>query len=440
MDTDDLIRLALRERRPEIDDAAEDEAWATVSRRADDERRRRHRPLVVAVAAVVLVLAGAVALIRSSGDGDPAGPSDLAADPGPTIPPGDPGTWRTLAPSPLGARYASSAVWTGREMLVLGGTDQPCPDNARCIPTDGLADGAAYDPAADTWRPVADAPLPFTGASVVWTGDVALVFATGDGSDPALLAYDPEGDTWSTRAESPLPDPQPVWTGEVVVVLDPSHSDTAGDQGDWAYDPGEDRWSELSDDPGDCGEGRHGAWAGERLVVFSRPCPAPGTGGIEPGLYYRAATLDLGSGAWDQLPGSGIAGWGRWTEHDGRLVSLAIGAFGKTEVEGLADPQEMGGILDVEAGTWAALPRPGPEVTSVRGDSGYHGSAGEWVVAGRRMFDPDTNEWRPMPAPPAGTGEMAAAVWTGAEIVLWGGAVEDGSYVATGAAFTPPAA
>lgn len=297
MDTDDLIRLALDERRPPIAPDDEDEAWASIRRRAERERRHRHRPLVAAVAAVAVVLAGAGVLLRDDGRaGDPAGPSDVAADPGTTIPPGDPGTWRTLAPSSLGARYASSAVWTGDEVLVLGGTDQPCPDSARCpSPSGGLADGAAYDPATDTWRTVADAPVAFAGAPAVWTGDVALVFVNADG--PALSAYDPDGDTWATRATPPMSDPQPVWTGEVAVVVDPSSADPEVEPGDWAYDPGDDTWTELPADPGGCGESRQGAWGGDRLVVFARPCPAPGTGGIEPGLYYRVATFDVATGA-----------------------------------------------------------------------------------------------------------------------------------------------
>jgi len=448
MDTDERIRLALQERRPEIDQDDEDDAWAAVRRRADQDRRRRHHPLVAAVAAVAVVLVGAVVLIRSSGDGrvdDPAGPTDVAADPGPTIPPGDPGTWRALAPSPLSARYASSTAWTGREVLVLGGTDQECPDNARCADVPGgLTDSAAYDPATDTWRRLADAPLPFAGASAVWTGDVALVFVTGDDGETTLLAYDPDDDGWSSRAESPVGfGHEPVWTGQRAVMVAPRlATDPAerADQVDWAYDPDDDTWSALPADPADCAENRQGAWAGERLVVFSRPCLDPGSGGIEPGLYYRTTTFDPATDTWAGLPDSGVAGWGTWTAHGDKLVSLSIGAFGKAGTEGLAAPTEMGGILDLASGTWSPLPGPGPDVTSVRDDVGYRGSAGDWVVAGRRMFDPATNQWRVMPPPPPGSAAVSSGVWTGTEILLWGGAAEDGSYVATGAAFTPPAA
>jgi hypothetical protein len=52
-------------------------------------------------------------------------------------------SWRQLAASPLAARVGHSAVWTGGELLIWGGG----PIGAR-----PLADGAAYDPAADRWR------------------------------------------------------------------------------------------------------------------------------------------------------------------------------------------------------------------------------------------------------------------------------------------------
>jgi hypothetical protein len=50
------------------------------------------------------------------------------------------------APAP---RRNHSAVWTGREMIVWGGANE----------TANLGDGAAYDPGADQWRPLAPSPL-----------------------------------------------------------------------------------------------------------------------------------------------------------------------------------------------------------------------------------------------------------------------------------------
>lgn len=58
-------------------------------------------------------------------------------------------TWRVIAPSPLGARTHERAVWTGREVLFVGG-----------LGVDGAlsSEAATYDPARDAWTLV-DAPL-----------------------------------------------------------------------------------------------------------------------------------------------------------------------------------------------------------------------------------------------------------------------------------------
>lgn len=207
-------------------------------------------------------------------------------------------------------------------------------------------------------------------------------------------------------------------------------------QADWAYDPAEDAWSELPPDPSGCGEGREGVWGGDRLVVFARPCPTPPERGIEPGLYYRVATLDLGTGTWRSLPDTGVAGWGSWSVHGDKLVSLAVGAYDRVD-NGLARPHELGGVLDLDAGTWTPISRPGPEVIAAP-SAGFHGTAGSWVVTGRRMYDPDTGQWQVIPPPPTGTSDDAAAVWTGTEILVWGGVTGDGGLVGTGAAFSPP--
>ena len=58
------------------------------------------------------------------------------------------------------------AVWTGEEMIVWGSTDR---EQRR-------VDGAAYDPEADTWRPIADAPIELTDATASWTGEEMIVF------------------------------------------------------------------------------------------------------------------------------------------------------------------------------------------------------------------------------------------------------------------------
>ena len=52
-------------------------------------------------------------------------------------------SWRRIAPSPLGPQESFSAVWTGEELIVFGGS------SGDGLPTPA---GAAYRPATDRWR------------------------------------------------------------------------------------------------------------------------------------------------------------------------------------------------------------------------------------------------------------------------------------------------
>ena len=111
------------------------------------------------------------------------------------------GTWRTIADSPISR--GTPVAWTGHEMIVWG------------------PEAAAYDPDADTWRLLPDAPFSATGAAAVWTGDELIVLGGFD--DPVhAAAYDPATDDWRSLAD---PDGYlvagPVWTGtSVLAVLD----------------------------------------------------------------------------------------------------------------------------------------------------------------------------------------------------------------------------
>src|SRR5437762_953420 len=76
-------------------------------------------------------------------------------------------SWEARAPAP-GARAAHSAVWTGREMIVWGGS------------IDGafLNTGGRYVPATDIWQPtsVNDAPSRRWFHAAVWTGPEMLIW------------------------------------------------------------------------------------------------------------------------------------------------------------------------------------------------------------------------------------------------------------------------
>lgn len=78
-------------------------------------------------------------------------------------------SWRPIAPAPLAGRERHVAVWTGRQMVVWGGDA----DGGRLR----FSDGAAYDPAVDRWRRLPRSLLTARfGHTAVWTGSEMLVF------------------------------------------------------------------------------------------------------------------------------------------------------------------------------------------------------------------------------------------------------------------------
>lgn len=146
------------------------------------------------------------------------------------------GEWRVLPQAPIEARMPFS-VWTGSELLVWGSRWR----NMR------LVDGAAYDPAADSWRQIADAPLKLTDGTAVWTGKEMIIFGAAlHGSNRAeaetaiAAAYDPAVDSWRLLADSQL-SPQAstaAWNGDRMIAWDYLNQSQT-------YDPDRDEWGPV---------------------------------------------------------------------------------------------------------------------------------------------------------------------------------------------------
>src|SRR5262245_30572744 len=124
--------------------------------------------------------------------------------------------WEPLdAPNPPSARSGHTAVWTGTEMIVWGGS--------------GLNTGGRYDPALNTWTPTstgANVPSGRTDHTAVWTGTEMIVWGGMDATPIVLNTggrYDPVTDTWSTTSVGTnVPDARQnqtaVWTGTEMIV------------------------------------------------------------------------------------------------------------------------------------------------------------------------------------------------------------------------------
>jgi Kelch motif len=356
------------------------------------------------------------------------------------------GSWRAMAPSPLGPRSAPVSAWTGSELLVWSGipsTSDACEmgEGGGMCGEPAVFDGAAYSPATDTWRTMAEGPVPAAGAPTqvipvgVWTGSELVVW--GGWGSPIAAAYDPVTDRWRDLPPGPLADRQGqamvLWDGRVGVLggQQPFGPDESEPRLDGALlDPSTGEWSPLPDLPADdpmMAPGLISATvADDRLFVVAR-------------VTADAYVLDPGATEWRNL---GVA------EIDGSLdpVGVAAGRW-LFATNGWDRPTTSAAVLDLTTGQWTGTADP-PVVAA-----GYLSAGADdrvLAMAGQvahdtspptaMSWDPATDTWAELPPPPLAHRLDAAVAWTGTELLVWGGASESGTggpSHADGAAFHP---
>jgi hypothetical protein len=378
--------------------------------------------------AVGLALLPAWALTACADDGEEPVVAESPADESPA----DGHEWERLPDPPIPDRLRTVVAWTGAELLVVGGDQFWCPPSAGCTAPEEppLADGALLDPAANTWRRIADAPVGFYAASsaVTLDGVVYLLASTDYQGGAELLAYDVATDTWSRPAP---PVEHFDWYHLVVagdrLVAYPSSEET-GITGDFVLDPATGDWTPLPEDPVSPAFDRRMVWSAPHLYLLDKE-NVPNPGSDEPSLL-RVSRLDLDAGAWERLPDSELIGGGvTFLADDGLLVSPILGGADGGEVNGWGRTYPNGGVFDVEHETWRALPDgPDAEVGGSRGSGAFGStSAVYWAIEGD-VLDVNGEDWIDLVAPD-GLDEQAtpavvaagrdAVAYVGGEVWIW---------------------
>jgi hypothetical protein len=90
----------------------------------------------------------------------------------------------------LGVRLLYSAIWTGTEMIIWGGRNNILYQN--------LNTGQKYNPTTNTWTSISTLNCPSArfGHSAVWTGSEMLIYG-GTSNDSTLYRYNPSTNNWS---------------------------------------------------------------------------------------------------------------------------------------------------------------------------------------------------------------------------------------------------
>ncbi|MHB8665884.1 MAG: Kelch repeat-containing protein [Acidimicrobiales bacterium] len=373
---------------------------------------------------------------------EPGTPTTRTADAG--------GSWAMLPPAPIGPRVEHTAIWTGAEMIVWGGTTEEGRPGE-------LGDGASYDPVRRRWRLLSPSPLrPRFGHMAVWDGKEMLVWGGStqslseqDYSDGA--AYDPSTDRWRTIA--PLPHPiiargTALWTGSTVMVYGEWHSSspTANSSDSYegfaaSYDPSADHWATMADPPLGPLIFPALAWTGRELIVFggyAETGAGAGSPSGPPGHIPGSvgAAYDPSAGRWRSLPEAPFVERFAQVVWTGKLVLAYGGARVVTGVE----PQTgelTGGDYDPATDRWT--PWPDAPANSIGLPTALW-SGHQMFIYGIQTFNcrthalrppealafsPSTRTWAALPNSGLSPRSEASAVWTGTQMIVWGGYADD---------------
>jgi hypothetical protein len=394
MTVEERIRTSLDEGLGALGAGVGDLAAVAESGRRIRRRRRVVGALGVAVVVALVALAGGVRL----GDG-----SGRTPEPAPPVG----GTWRELAPMPLSPRWMPLAVWTGDEVLVVGGgIDPPCPPGASCVEADQMArDGAAYDPRTDSWRPIADAPVDvgywFRTAVV---GGAVVVY---DG-DQRWWVYDVGADVWRNL---PAPDRRVVDTG-ALAERDGEVYVLSGSGRVLVLDVAARTWSELPPSRLEPAIRPGSVLVSDEAVFVSGSEKVDDWDGDTP-LFTIVERWD--GSAWSRYPQTGqVGGFAHWTGE--RLIDLDIQV-----APGLDGDPPFGGVLDPATGQWSPLPNaPDPDV---RRPDGWMpvAAAGPLLAGWGYVYDDRTERWTTLGAPDSAVDDHQSAVWADGRLLVFGG-------------------
>lgn len=325
----------------------------------------------------------------------------------------------------LQKRQAHTAVWTGSEMIVWGGGQ---------FPFSVFGDGARYNPANGLWTAMAIGPSARADHSAIWTGDRMIVWGGFDfvtGATDTGAIYMPSLNSWSNTTTSGAPTARSghtaVWSGTEMIVWG-SGSNTGG-----RYNPGNDSWIPTSVNVNvPTPRANHSiVWTGNEMIVWggrsSFTAPPENSGG-----RYQPATDQWTPTTLSNAPTARATHTAVWTG----IEMIVWGGANDT----------TGGRYNPTLDQWAATSLA--NAPSARGShtavwTGTRmiiwggGLSGVYTGDGRR-YDPAIDSWSDVSA--AGAPSARAyhtAVWTGTEMIVWGGTPDDISFFGDGARYDP---
>lgn len=350
-----------------------------------------------------------------------------------------PGTdvWSVFSNGSPAPRFGHSALWTGTELIVWGGTV-----SSNALPYDvTFNDGARFNPVTGVWTPLPtlNAPSGRYNHTAVWTGTEMIVwggqnFAALGAPPPNNVPlndgarYNPSTNTWTPVASAVINGPPAarsghtaVWAGAPVNQMIVWGGDANAGGGNLLnsggrYNPSADTWTATTATNAPAAATGHFAqWTGSEMIMFG--------GGLAPGSRYNPQ-----SNSWQTMAAAPAAFGG-----GGGAVAYAHAWTGGESLVFLpGNPVPSFASYSPIADYWQTLTVSGaplgtaPASTSVWTGSeliawGLASNFGVNVILSGGRYAPATGVWTSLPTSGAPTKSYGSAVWANGEMLLWGG-------------------
>ncbi|MEQ2009923.1 MAG: hypothetical protein ABMA26_24315 [Limisphaerales bacterium] len=406
-------------------------------------------------------------------------------------------TWRSMSSfSAPSAREGAAAVWTGTELIVWGGfgggwntdggrydvaSDTWIPFNTSQVNfgvegaafwsgskayflqgrnsggywnESGGTSGLSFDPANNKWDYLPVAPIAQTWMPFTWTGTELLTFATfRDGNDRTVLSFKPESETWfyakttppsdnwTIRATKDTPNaPLPlvydysgtphrslwtgskwlIWGGIAAPYISPFIALNTGA----AFDPANNSWQPMAITNAPTPRTQFSAvWAGDQAIYW---------GGYTNNFIGDGKRFFPANNTWSNVTATGALS--ARCRHTAVWTGTEMLVWGGAIATGMTVTNN-GARYNPATDTWTAMAAPPTGFTN-RADHVAVWTGTEMLVWGGTTnasifgtpradgarYNPTSNTWTPMSSVNAPVGRsLALAVWTGTEMIVWGG-------------------
>ncbi|HMJ92156.1 MAG TPA: kelch repeat-containing protein, partial [Candidatus Acidoferrum sp.] len=351
-----------------------------------------------------------------------------------------------------------SLVWTSAGLVLWGGSawyyHNPSGFGSSIIyyPTNF---GARYVPASDSWVALSTSTLSNrTLHSAVWTGTQMIIWGGRDRDYDALsngARYNAAGNNWTSMTippasgePGPRTSPSAVWTGDALIVWGGLNGGTALRSGG-IYRPGI-GWTNTPDIGAPSARFNHTAvWNGSEMIIWG------GLGSFGGVPLNNGARFNVSSNKWFPLatlnaPRARALHTAVWT---GREMIV----WGGHDFTNIFYPQFLGngGRYNPSNNTWTTLSNT-PGVSARAGHTavwtgnemllwgGYTFSGGLFGTFTRfstgYRYNPALSNWTNIAAAGIAGRQSHTAVWNGTEMLVWGGQTATGA-TNTGARYRP---